>query len=123
MLLADGERAIVGSINFSPGSFDSRRELAIEVDDHHVVKALHRIAHHDWEHSHKLDLSDEGLLGPAKAAGRTRRRRSRLRSARASSRSKARRRVRRNRRPRPCLEGQVEGQGQLKGREEGQEKV
>ena len=44
MLLADGERAIVGSINFSPGSFDSRRELAIEVDDHHVVKALHRIA-------------------------------------------------------------------------------
>jgi phosphatidylserine/phosphatidylglycerophosphate/cardiolipin synthase-like enzyme len=62
MLLADGERAIVGSINFSPGSFDSRRELAIEVDDHHVVKALHRIAAHDWEHSHKLDLSDEGLL-------------------------------------------------------------
>jgi phosphatidylserine/phosphatidylglycerophosphate/cardiolipin synthase-like enzyme len=62
MLLADGERAIVGSINFSPGSFDSRRELAIEVDDRHVVKALHRIAKHDWEHSHKLDLSDEGLL-------------------------------------------------------------
>jgi cardiolipin synthase A/B len=62
MLLADGERAIVGSINLSPGSFDSRRELAIEVDDHHVVKALHKIAAHDWEHSHKLDLSDEGLL-------------------------------------------------------------
>ena len=62
MLLADGERAIVGSINFSPGSFDSRRELAIEVDDHHVVKALHRIAQHDWENSHRLDLTDEGLL-------------------------------------------------------------
>ena len=62
MLLADGERAIVGSINFSPGSFDSRRELAIEVDDHHVVKALHKIAEHDWEHSHPLDLTDEGLL-------------------------------------------------------------
>jgi phosphatidylserine/phosphatidylglycerophosphate/cardiolipin synthase-like enzyme len=62
MLLADGERAIVGSINFSPGSFDSRRELAIEVDDHHVVKALRKIAEHDWAHSHKLDLSDEGLL-------------------------------------------------------------
>ena len=31
MLLADGERAIVGSINLAPGSFDSRRELAIEV--------------------------------------------------------------------------------------------
>jgi phosphatidylserine/phosphatidylglycerophosphate/cardiolipin synthase-like enzyme len=61
MLLADGERAIVGSINFSPGSFDSRRELAIELDDPHVLKALHRIAAHDWEDSHRLDLSDEGL--------------------------------------------------------------
>src|SRR5512134_3415563 len=57
MLLADDERAIVGSINFSPGSFDSRRELAIEVDDHHVVKALRKIAQHDWENSHRLDLS------------------------------------------------------------------
>jgi phosphatidylserine/phosphatidylglycerophosphate/cardiolipin synthase-like enzyme len=61
MLLADDERAIVGSINFSPGSFDSRRELAIEVDDRHVVKALRRIAARDWEHSHRLDLSDAGL--------------------------------------------------------------
>jgi len=57
-----GERAIVGSINFSPGSFDSRRELAIEFDDRHVVKALHKIAQHDWKHSHRLDLSDAGLL-------------------------------------------------------------
>ena len=62
MMLADEARAIVGSINFSPGSFDSRRELAIEVDDHHVVKQLHHVAHHDWKHAHPLDLSDEGLL-------------------------------------------------------------
>src|ERR1700722_15560644 len=27
MLLADGERAVIGSINLAPGSFDSRREL------------------------------------------------------------------------------------------------
>ena len=33
MLLADGVRAIVGSINLAPGSFDDRRELAIEVHD------------------------------------------------------------------------------------------
>ncbi len=38
MLLADGLRAIVGSINLAPGSFDSRRELAIEVHDDEVVK-------------------------------------------------------------------------------------
>lgn len=30
MMLADGLRAIVGSINLAPGSFDDRRELAIE---------------------------------------------------------------------------------------------
>ncbi len=47
MLLADGERAIIGSINLAPGSFDSRRELAIEVDDEHIVDRLHEILHHD----------------------------------------------------------------------------
>ncbi len=62
MMLADGKRAIVGSINFAPGSFDHRRELAIEVHDPHVVERLARTAHEDWENSHKLDLSDEGLL-------------------------------------------------------------
>jgi phosphatidylserine/phosphatidylglycerophosphate/cardiolipin synthase-like enzyme len=63
MLLADGCRAIVGSINLAPGSFDSRRELAIEVHDENVVERLHKIVHHDWKHSHPLDLSDDGLLG------------------------------------------------------------
>ena len=62
MLLADEKRAIVGSINFSPGSFDDRRELAIEVDDKHIVKRLNRVARHDWKHSHPLDLTDEGLM-------------------------------------------------------------
>jgi cardiolipin synthase A/B len=62
MILADDERGVVGSINLSPGSFDERRELAIEVDDPTVTKRLHRVAHHDWKHSTKLDLSDDGLL-------------------------------------------------------------
>jgi len=62
LLLADHSRAIVGSINLAPGSFDSRRELAIEVQDDDVIKRLTKIAHHDWEHSHPLDLTDEGLL-------------------------------------------------------------
>jgi len=66
MLLADHARAIVGSINLAPGSFDSRRELAIEVDDKDVVKRLSEIARHDWKHSHPLDLTDEGLLGEMK---------------------------------------------------------
>ena len=62
MLLADHARAIVGSINLAPGSFDSRRELAIEVKDADIVARLGKIAHHDWENSHPLDLTDAGLL-------------------------------------------------------------
>jgi phosphatidylserine/phosphatidylglycerophosphate/cardiolipin synthase-like enzyme len=62
MLLSDGVAAIVGSINFAAGSLDGRRELAIEVRDDDVVDRLHIVAGHDWEHSHPMDLSDEGLL-------------------------------------------------------------
>jgi cardiolipin synthase len=62
MLLADSKRAIVGSINLAPGSFDARRELAIETDNHHVLKRLEATAVHDWELSHRLDLPDAGLL-------------------------------------------------------------
>lgn len=61
MLLADGKRAIIGSINLAPGSFDSRRELAIEVTDENVIERLRKTVHDDWENSHPLDLTDEGL--------------------------------------------------------------
>jgi cardiolipin synthase A/B len=69
MLLADGERAIIGSINLAPGSFDSRRELAIEVDDKHIVDRLHEIVKHDWKNAHPMDLSDEGLLADLEKHG------------------------------------------------------
>jgi cardiolipin synthase A/B len=62
MILADDKRAVVGSINLSPGSFDGRRELAIETDAHHVVKRLYETAQTDWANSKKIDLTDEGLL-------------------------------------------------------------
>jgi len=62
LLLADDERAIIGSINLAPGSFDSRRELAIEVRDEHILDRLLKTIRHDWENSKKLDLSDEGLM-------------------------------------------------------------
>src|SRR3984885_7133485 len=69
MLLADGERAIIGSIDLAPGSFDSRRELAIEVRDKHIVDRLHDVVHHDWKHSHELDLTDKGLLADLEKHG------------------------------------------------------
>ena len=70
MLLADGARAIVGSVNLAPGSFDARRELAIEVDDAHVVGPLETVAKHDWDHSEALDLTDEGLMADLEKRGK-----------------------------------------------------
>jgi len=62
LLFGDGVRAIIGSINLAPGSFDSRRELAIEVHDPEIMDRLHTIVHQDWENSRPMDLTDEGLL-------------------------------------------------------------
>jgi cardiolipin synthase len=62
MMLADTRRAIVGSINLAPGSFDGRRELAIETGDPQTIRRLATIAKYDWEASHKIDLSDAGLM-------------------------------------------------------------
>ncbi|HEY5464958.1 MAG TPA: phospholipase D-like domain-containing protein [Hanamia sp.] len=70
MLLADGCRAIIGSINLTPGSFDHRRELAIEVHDEEVIERLQKIAHYDWENSHPLDITDQGLLQDLESMGK-----------------------------------------------------
>ncbi len=48
MMLADGKRAIVGSINLAPGSFDGRRELAIETEHAGTVQRLAETAQRDW---------------------------------------------------------------------------
>ena len=61
MMLADHSRAIIGSINISVGSFDKRRELAIEVTDGAIVDRLRMTCDRDWKRSKPLDLSDEGL--------------------------------------------------------------
>ena len=62
LILADDARAIIGSINLAPGSFDSRRELAIQVDDEHIVRRIKKTLEHDWSNSRPLDLSDAALL-------------------------------------------------------------
>jgi cardiolipin synthase len=62
MLIADEARAIIGSINLAPGSFDERRELAIETDAPEVIERLKDVTRRDWENSETLDLSDEGVL-------------------------------------------------------------
>jgi len=62
LIFADETRAVIGSINLAPGSFDSRRELAIETDDYVIAARLKAVLKHDWENSHAMDLSDRGLL-------------------------------------------------------------
>ena len=78
MLLIDKSRVIVGSINLAPGSFDSRRELAIDVRDEEVVDRMTKIVRYDWKHSHVLDLTDEGLEANSSATISTRKPNSRL---------------------------------------------
>jgi len=69
MMIADDERAIVGSINLSPGSFDDRRELAIEISNASVIERLLETVHHDWKHSSKLPLSDEAIAADLEQHG------------------------------------------------------
>ena len=68
ILLADRRRAIIGSINLSPGSFDKRRELAIEVKDRDVLHRLYKAVRHDWKKSRTLDLTDVAMLANSKRA-------------------------------------------------------
>ena len=69
IMVADGSRAIIGSINLSPGSFDDRRELAIETGSDHVVQRLIATVEHDWKRSKKLPLSDAAVLADLEGRG------------------------------------------------------
>jgi cardiolipin synthase len=62
LLFSDENRAIIGSINLAPGSFDSRRELAIETTKKHLMEQIHDVLRADWAISKPMDLSDKGLL-------------------------------------------------------------
>jgi cardiolipin synthase A/B len=70
MLLADGARAIVGSVSSSPASLDRRRELAIETDGAAVTSLPQATAAHDWSYSRSIDLSEEGLREELERHGR-----------------------------------------------------
>ena len=67
ILVGDNTRGVVGSINLTAGSFAERRELAIELNDDAIVDRLHHIVKSDWENSHPMDLSDQGLLDDLKS--------------------------------------------------------
>jgi phosphatidylserine/phosphatidylglycerophosphate/cardiolipin synthase-like enzyme len=85
IMVADDERAIIGSINLSPGSFDDRRELAIETADEDVVGRLVEVVNHDWKRSRKLPLSDAAVLADLENHGVTDASRLALASAKAEA--------------------------------------
>jgi cardiolipin synthase len=70
LMFADHVRAIVGSINLAPGSFNSRRELAIEVRDHNVIDRINKLVHDDWRRSSPIDLSHDGLVADLGESGK-----------------------------------------------------
>lgn len=58
LILADGERAIIGSMNIDRSAFDLRRELGTIVSDAAIVDRLNQVFESDWELSHHYDTPD-----------------------------------------------------------------
>ena len=58
LLIADGEHALVGSMNIHRHAFDLRRELGITTSDAAVVTRLREIFDTDWGLSHRYDPPD-----------------------------------------------------------------
>ncbi len=75
LLIADGERALLGSMNIDRSAFDLRRELGIIVDDEALVARLIDVYDRDWDRSHRWEVPD-----PLRGGGASRRRRAAPRS-------------------------------------------
>lgn len=58
LLIVDGERVLLGSMNIDRSAFDLRRELGIMTDDPVVVRRLKDVFKSDWLISHHYDAPD-----------------------------------------------------------------
>lgn len=58
LILADGDRALIGSMNIDRSAFDLRRELGTIVTDEAIVDRLKGVFDSDWELSHHYDTPD-----------------------------------------------------------------
>jgi phosphatidylserine/phosphatidylglycerophosphate/cardiolipin synthase-like enzyme len=58
LLLADGKRALVGSMNLDRSAFDLRRELGVRLDDPPVVERLGGLFDHDWHKAERWTAPD-----------------------------------------------------------------
>jgi phosphatidylserine/phosphatidylglycerophosphate/cardiolipin synthase-like enzyme len=48
VLIVDQQRALLGSINFTPPSLDRNRELSVVITDPKLIQQLVHIFHSDW---------------------------------------------------------------------------
>jgi phosphatidylserine/phosphatidylglycerophosphate/cardiolipin synthase-like enzyme len=58
LLLVDGKRALVGSMNIDRSAFDLRRELGVVTEDGHVIKALRKVFDRDWHEAKLYEAPD-----------------------------------------------------------------
>ncbi|WP_422744829.1 phospholipase D-like domain-containing protein [Mycobacterium sp. WMMD1722] len=58
LLIADGSRALLGSMNIDRSAFDLRRELGVTTDDPAVVARLQQVFDEDWAQSHSYHPPD-----------------------------------------------------------------
>jgi phosphatidylserine/phosphatidylglycerophosphate/cardiolipin synthase-like enzyme len=63
LLIADGGRALIGSMNIDRSAFDLRRELGIVVDDGAIVKRLIEVFERDWDDAHRWEAPDPLVAG------------------------------------------------------------
>ena len=62
LVLVDGQRAFVGSQNFSAVSLDANREVGVIVADTAVVAQLASVAQGDWDTAQEVrELLQEGV--------------------------------------------------------------
>jgi len=58
LIVADGQRALVGSMNIDRSAFDLRRELGMIVEGADLLRPLARTFHSDWEESSRYHAPD-----------------------------------------------------------------
>jgi len=58
LILADGKKAFLGSMNIDRSAFDLRRELGVVITKPDIVAGLSKVFESDWESSHHYDAPD-----------------------------------------------------------------
>jgi cardiolipin synthase len=61
LLIADGKRALLGSMNIDRSAFDLRRELGATVTDKPALRRLSEVFEADWHEAHRYDAPDPML--------------------------------------------------------------